>query len=235
MLEPTLYIIEDEFIVVEELSEVLKSQGYHVIGSESDPEIAMREIITSKPDVLIVDINLNSALDGIDLVQEVQKQYVPIIIFLTAYDDKETLNRAKLARPAAYLLKPFDQKSIDIALELALSQRGEKKPLSHLLNRDTLFLKIKGRYQKIITDEILFIQADGSYCNIQLRDDKMLISHCMAELFRKIDSKNFVQIHRKYIVNLQHIDSFDASNIYIQEHILPIGDSYKAEVFSLLK
>ena len=123
----SILIVEDDVSVSGLLEMLLKENGYNVVGIADSPEKAMLLAGKHRPTVVLMDIKLGGALDGIDVAEEILKKYDIAVIFLSGYDDNEVIERAKKVRPLAFLLKPFNEKQIVVELEVALYQINEKK------------------------------------------------------------------------------------------------------------
>lgn len=111
MQDVGIYIVEDELIVTEELKGVLNLLGYKILGTADDKKAGLNDILSLKPDILLLDINLKGASKGgVEIAETVKEHYNPIIIFLTAYSDKETIEKVKKTDPDGFLLKPLPKK-----------------------------------------------------------------------------------------------------------------------------
>ena len=102
-----IVIVEDELIIAEDVSNMLTRKGYEVMGIAMDYDEAIAILKVNKPDLILLDINLNSKKDGIDLANTINEFYGIPFIFTTSYSDSATLERAKKSNPINYLVKPF--------------------------------------------------------------------------------------------------------------------------------
>jgi DNA-binding NarL/FixJ family response regulator len=120
-------IVEDEPLIAENIAVYLLNNGYTVSGTAYDDEEARKQITSNTPDVVLMDINLGSEEDGIDLARFIHENYGLPVLFLTSYADRDTINRAKEVEPSAYILKPFTEKSLLSSLEIVLSNFSRKQ------------------------------------------------------------------------------------------------------------
>ncbi len=113
-------VVEDEYITASFVAEVLQELGCEVLFCSDNGEDALKKVIELKPQLLFLDINLEGRVDGISLAKKINnlKQNIEHI-YITAYNNKETLKDASLTKPLDYLSKPFTCKDIEIALSLA--------------------------------------------------------------------------------------------------------------------
>lgn len=119
MNKPRVLIVEDNFITADELRQRLSDNNYRTELALSGTE-ALRKAEEFDPELLLIDINLGKYIDGIETTEKIQAARDIPVIYLTAYDDDETLKRAKATGPYAYLLKPLDEKELRVAIEIAL-------------------------------------------------------------------------------------------------------------------
>ena len=116
----SILVVEDEAIVAENLTGKLGHLGYAVAGIAQDGREAVDMALAHRPQLILMDINLQSDFDGIDAAEAIKKHHDIPIIYLTAHSDTNTLARAKITRPSCYLLKPFEERDLATQIELAL-------------------------------------------------------------------------------------------------------------------
>lgn len=119
-------VVEDEMIIAETICLALKKLDYDFCHPARSYESAVKMIETEIPDILLLDINLNAVLDGIDLAHFVNANYTIPIIYLTANNDMETIERCKATYPSAFLAKPFRKSDLLSAIELGMYNFVEK-------------------------------------------------------------------------------------------------------------
>jgi PAS domain S-box-containing protein len=115
-----ILIVEDEQIVAKNIEKRLTGAGYQVVASVSTGEEAIEKVKSTAPDIILMDIKLKGKIDGIETADILRKNYQLPVIFLTSYTDEETFQRAKNTEPFGYLIKPFETKDLNRAVELAL-------------------------------------------------------------------------------------------------------------------
>ena len=118
MKTPVL-IVEDETIVSMEIESYLESINFKVIGTASNFKDAYTLAIQHKPHIILMDIKLKGNIDGIDTASKILIEIDTTIIYLTAYCDEQTLQRAVRTNPSAYLVKPFNKKELFASLKIA--------------------------------------------------------------------------------------------------------------------
>ncbi len=119
-----ILIVEDEPVIAENISMYLDNNDFEVSGIAYDSGEANDQLKNNTPDAAILDVNLESEEDGIDIARRINQQYDLPFLFLTSYSDKETLQRAKQVNPSGYIVKPFNEKTLLASLEIAISNHA---------------------------------------------------------------------------------------------------------------
>ena len=123
-----ILVIEDEALIARELKGRLNKMGWDVVGVAYGAE-GVELARQTKPDLLLSDIHLKEGLSGIDLALEIQRENDPPVIFLTAYSDEDTVNKAKQASPFGYIIKPAETRELQINIKMALYKFRIEKEL----------------------------------------------------------------------------------------------------------
>lgn len=126
-MERKILVVEDEKIVALELRETLIKLGYTVVGTISNGPDAIRVAGEERPDLVLMDIHLHGAMDGIEAAEEIVSRYDIPVIYLTAHSDHETITRAAQTVPYGYLVKPFNERSLYSNVEKALHKHQVRK------------------------------------------------------------------------------------------------------------
>lgn len=122
MTKARIFVVEDEVIVAEVLKMNLERSGYEIAGHEIYGEAVVESVARSKPDLILMDIRLKGKMDGISAAIQVRERFNIPIIYLTAYGDAETLERARQTSPFGYLIKPFELETLRSTIETALNK-----------------------------------------------------------------------------------------------------------------
>jgi two-component system, response regulator PdtaR len=121
-------VAEDEALIRLDLAEMLAEVGYEVVGQASDGEQAVALVKEHRPDVVILDVKM-PVLDGISAAEQIGKERIAPVIMLTAFSQKELVERARDAGVMAYIVKPFTQADLAPAVDIATSRWAELKAL----------------------------------------------------------------------------------------------------------
>ena len=122
MSKANILIVEDDAVSANVLSFMLTKLDYEVIDQVSSGEEAIAVSLTQRPDLILMDINLRGDIDGIQAAQQIRDQVDIPVVYLTAYSDSVTLERAKITKPYGYVLKPFEARTLSTAVEMGLNE-----------------------------------------------------------------------------------------------------------------
>lgn len=241
-----IQIIEDEFILAEDLSNTLESEGYEVVNVSDNGKDALEFYLENDLDLVLCDINIKGDWDGIETVTQLIKVKPSPIIYLTALTDGETIERAKKTFPAAYIPKPYHITNLRMAIEMAInnfavqvnkseirignnaaqSKESQNKEQILQVNED-IFIKQNYQFVKFPLSEILYLEADNTHTNIFTSSKKYVIRQTITNILERFSMKNLVQIHRSYVVNINKIESFNEHEVSINNTLIPIARSHK--------
>ncbi|MFT0744120.1 response regulator [Synechococcus sp. 65AY640] len=160
----SILVVEDEKIIAKDIANVLKKFGYAVPAIASSGEEAIRWLEEMSVDLVLMDIVLKGDLDGIEAAKRIAERFNIPVVHLTAYADEDTLSRVKETQPFGYIIKPFKERELYTAIEIALhnhrqsleSRRLEEKRLEELrqkLQQLQQFAEVKGTlFKKFLQD-----------------------------------------------------------------------------------
>lgn len=135
MTQATILVVEDEGIVAQEIKDRLEKTGYTVCAVAHDGPTAIDRAATMRPDLVLMDIRLKGDMDGIAAAGRIREQLHIPVVYLTAYTDPGTLERAKVMDPFGYVVKPFETRSLMVSIEIALHRYRSE---SERINREKL-------------------------------------------------------------------------------------------------
>lgn len=222
-MNKSVLIVEDEPLIADDLSFHLKDIGVDQISIALKYEDALSKISEGSFDLILLDVNLSGDRDGIDLANFINSQKKTPFIFITSYYDSETLSRAKLANPVAYILKPFNKEDIQVNVEMAFHKISPEQAAVS----DKYFIKDKEGLVSIGPDEIDFVEAFDNYAKVFSKGQSYIISHTLKSIEGKLSSHGFERVHKSYLVNFRKITMISEGYIFFGEAKVPIGRAYK--------
>lgn len=222
-----IYIVEDEPLIAATVETALKKQGFKVIGDSDEYTEALQEIDKKRPDLVLVDIQLEGVKDGIDLAEQLDHRKIPYL-YLTSQTDPTTIERVKKTHPLGYIIKPFTESGLRSNIELAWHNFS-------LTVEEFILLKSEGRTHKVSQDSITFLKAFDNYCYVNTTSNQYLVPHTLKKTSERLNLKNFVKTHRSYWVNLKRISSVGKNGVHVEDAVIPLSNSNKEMVRSRLE
>ena len=122
-------IVEDEMILASDIRMQLQNEGYNVVGIAKNGEKAINLTKERNPDIILMDIAIKGEIDGVETAEEIHKFYDVPIVYITAYFDDKTLNRAIKTEPYGYIIKPFQDGQIHCTIVLAIYKYQQEQAL----------------------------------------------------------------------------------------------------------
>ena len=241
-------VVEDTLSESRVLLEALKDSQFHVVGVATTHQEALSLFYSSKVDLLIIDVFLNGAPEGITFAETITSvpQAARPFVFLTSSTDRAIFERAKLTKPYSFLLKPFNPLEILYALEMAIEKfygqtdvfQGDEEDT--VISSEYFFIKKNNSLKKVAITDIVNIGVEERYCTIFTGKEKFLIQISLTKIIDLLDSNVFCRTHRNHIVNLQQIEEIQTSDsllVMSNKQLVPISPNYKDMLlqFKILK
>ncbi|MBN1935859.1 MAG: PAS domain S-box protein [Anaerolineae bacterium] len=156
MHQARILIVEDELLVGRNIAYKLEQAGHEVVGIATNSDDAIQIAAQSKPDLIVMDIQLEDGIDGIQAAKQIQSQMNVPIIYLTAHADDEILNRARVTEPFGYILKPFQDRELFSNVEIALYKhemdqrlRANQAELEAIFNSTLTMMVVVDRERRV--------------------------------------------------------------------------------------
>lgn len=177
---PTVVIAEDEALIRLDLAEMLAEEGYRVVGQAGDGEQAVALVVEHRPDLVVLDVKMPK-LDGISAASRIAEQRIAPVVILTAFSQRELVERAREAGAMAYVVKPFGKDDLVPAIEMARSRYAELQQLeaevadlTERLETRKLVDRAKGVLQQTLgisePDAFRWIQKTAMDLRLSMRD-----------------------------------------------------------------
>ncbi|GAB3971910.1 hypothetical protein GCM10028806_23030 [Spirosoma terrae] len=244
----SILIVEDEAILALELCLKLEAEGYIIAGTATTGRQALALHKEQAADIAICDINLRGDWNGIETARQLASESPIPIIYLSALTDRETLEQAKVTKPAAYLTKPVTTDSLRIAIEIALSnfayitntgKAPANDPITIPMNAregetilqvgDYIFIKQNYQFVRLHKGEVLYVEAEDKYTTVVTPTRKFVLRISLAVLLQRLADMALIRVHRSYAVNLSHVESFSDYEVQVPGQTVPLGRVYKEE------
>lgn len=226
----TCIILDDEPLARAEMEILVKEvSDLEVIGRFQNAVTALDFLKTNQVDIVFLDIEM-PMVSGLNFAEQLPQE--TLIIFTTAYP-QYALKSYELDA-VDYLLKPIDKARLEKATKKAIAFKSlftEDISNNTLASNtiDFLIVRADRRFHKILLDDILFIEGLKDYVVIVTKKCKHIVAMNLKTMHQKVPQASFLRISKSYVVNKNHIESFDNNNIYIQEFEIPIGEVFKKD------
>lgn len=238
MSRSKILVVENETIISDHIISILNELDYASTQPVTNYSEALEQIEFEQPDLVLIDIFLEGKKTGIDLAEEINRKYKLPFIFLTANADRETVDKAKITRPQAYLVKPFDKEDLYTAIELSLhkfAQQGAAKRSSFGANNEkSIFLKEHKNFVKVPLADIAYATSDHVYFDVfTIHGKKHVVRGSLAEYEQKF-GPDFFRVHRSHLINLNHLESVNHKQVTVNGVSIPLGQSHRQELLNKL-
>ena len=244
-----ILVAEDNPIHASRMDMLLDEMGYENVGIYAKSDEFLRTFHAVKPDLVLLDIELEGSKDGVEIAARISELSPVPVIFTSALEDKKTLERAQITNPYAYLVKPVEKGSLQASIELAVYKFAKdqeqvviNQPFTgwaeDLLVKDSFFVKTGSKLEKVNYADVQWIElAEERYCDIVTSNRNYHLRTSITSLAEKLAPSEFVQIHRRYIINASKIDSIDEADLTVEigDKTLPIGKTYKSLLIKRLQ
>jgi DNA-binding LytR/AlgR family response regulator len=168
------------------------------------------------PDIVLLDVQLRGPLDGVQTALRLHDLGPIPIIFVTANTDEATFNRAKAARPFAFISKPFRSLDIQRAVELTLSLMAERTPPP-------------------TPADILYLEADRNYCHLFTATAQYTLATPLKVVEATLPAGQFLRVHRSYMVNLLHVDEVAENRLTVGGKTVALGHIFRDELLRRIR
>lgn len=238
-----ILVVEDDESIAENLMEILELSGEYKTDTAPSADKAIKKLDEFKPDLVLLDINIQGDKDGIQVGEIINDRYNLPFIYLTAFAEKAILERAKKTFPYGYLVKPFKVDGVFAAIEIAFTNFNNfrekpeppktKKEESELVMGDGIFVRVGGAVRKIKFEDIQRIEADGRRISIfgTKKSNVWVVNKKLQDIEDKLPIKEFQRIHKSHIVRLSEIEAIKGTVLHLTNEVeVPLGRAYLKEV-----
>jgi len=217
-----ILIVEDEVLVATDIEESLESLGYQIQEAVVTGPEAIAEVERNLPDLILMDINLKGKMTGIEAATMISQNHNVPIIYLTANADMSTINKAKVALPYGYIIKPFTDKDLQTNIEIALYKFENDMKLKIESEQFNTFFDLKDHeknqmiihgakgLEKINIDSVYFLERNNEQTIIHLFDEEVVTNKNLEEMIEFFPKNKFIQVSQQFVIN--------ASKVFVVKH-----------------
>lgn len=210
-----ILIVEDEVLIANFIKKMLQKEGFSNLETANDIQTAETKFNSFRPDIILLDINLEDSNTGIDLAA--RKNEEAKIIYLTAQNDSETIQKAIATNPETYLTKPIKKSDLLAAIQLA-SFKSIKK-----------YVIIKDGYDevKIFHDDIIYIKSDNIYIDVITTFKKYAVRNSLDNFLKELNNDTFCKAHRSFIINKKRVTKKTTNAVFLSDIEIPISRNFE--------
>jgi DNA-binding LytR/AlgR family response regulator len=230
-------VVDDEPIAQQILENYISQiEALHLVGKCSNAFEALNILHREKIDVLFLDVKMPS-LSGLDMLKTLQNP--PRVILTTAFSEFGV--ESYEYGISDYLLKPIAFERFLKAVNKILIRKNEELSTERIENKAEMestfiFFKADKKIHKYYFADILFIEGSGNYVKINTQNEKpLMVLDKLTELQEKLPTKQFIRIHKSFIVNISHIQKIEGNMINIKDKVIPISATFKPNLEELIK
>ncbi len=222
-----ILIVEDELIIANDLSDILTENGYAVTGMAKSYTAGLEELEKETPDIVLLDIQISGDRDGVELANTIRSMFHIPFIFISSHTDRSTLDRVMESNPYGFLVKPFEDEDVLVAIRLALhnfsKEQNENGENDDFVINESLFIRQKNIAVKVAYNDIMYAVADANYCTIVTTEKSFVLRSTLKDLEKKLKEPQFYRAHKSYLINLSKLTAINTDVIFIGNEKLPVG------------
>jgi len=232
-----ILIVEDQPIIAADLSGYMKDFGYQPLPTVKSGDDALVLLENIQVDCVLIDINIEGEMDGVELAHQIKEAYHIPMIFITALQDDLTIQRITSSGASAYLVKPVSEYSLKASMELALhkEERVSSPKFDTPRKHEDFYIKHKNQLRRISAEEVNVCEAYDNYVYLHTNEGKFLIHSSLKAVAEKLTPFDFMRVHRSFIVNMKSIDGLEGDDILINGLRIRIGKTYREEFMSQIR
>ncbi|TXB61643.1 LytR/AlgR family response regulator transcription factor [Phaeodactylibacter luteus] len=237
-----ILIVEDNLSFALELEMLLDEMGYTDTLRADHSGTALDYIYSQEPDLILMDIDINGNLSGLQLGEKIAHLDIPVL-YITALQDAPYQEASRQSNTIGYLVKPVQpltlRSAIDLAIHKVKSQKAEHKPLhsgediAPFIARRFFFFKKRHIYYKTDVSDIVYASSHDNYVKIYIHKNEVFtVRTTIKNLEDLLPEHDFLRIHRRFIVAVAHIEAinFQDSTVLIAATELPVSQTKRQEL-----
>ncbi len=217
--------MEDELLIAEVLSDILRAEGFKFIKTASSYSEALQMLANYTFDLAFLDVFVGEGKTGIDLGQLIREKFQMSLVFTTSYSDAKTLQAIANLKPEMYISKPYRLSDIRAAMQIIHSKRTEER---------AIIVKSSGELVTILVSSIQYVKTDNVYLTIYCDEKSVLVRTTLESFLYEHRSIGLIRVHRSFAVAINRIQTYIDGAILLDEVEVPVSRSYRKALQAFL-
>ena len=227
-------IVDDEPLALNKLKRhILKFPYLELVATCHSAESARQFLKNNEADLIYTDINMPD-INGLDFIKTLENP--PLVVFVTAYPEYAV--ESYKVNALDYLLKPYSSEDFERTAEKVYKhwQMIHSQPDNTASGeKNVIYLKCDSRFIRTECDDIRFIEGNNEYLKVHLASGAPFLTHMTFRQISEYLPKNFIQIHRSYLVNMKHAISVERTQVTLDDRtVLPVSDTRRSELLQYM-
>jgi len=216
----SILIVEDELLIAGQIKIALLNHGYHCAGIAINYKAAKAILETTKVDLVLLDIKISGRKTGLDVALLLNTLYSIPFLFITSYNDANSLDKIKELSPKGYINKPINEITVLTTIDIIFNAKKHeaKKFVSIHIGTTTYNIHIS---------ELLYVRAEHVYVRLYYKNNKILIRSSLREFIEKMPKGVLKRVSRGCAVNTKFIENIGISSVEIYGETIKISPNYK--------
>lgn len=230
-----ILIVEDEALIADHLEILLREKGYTVTGICDEAGTVMTAIAAERPDLVLLDIMLKGALDGVDIAHTLRHKHGIPFVFITSSADEKTIERVKHTDPEGFILKPFQETDLLTQVDIILHRLRRSAGNTAEQAPGSIYVKDKHAWVKVLLGDILFVKAEDNYTLLCTAQQRYIVNRNLKSVEEHLPAGRFLRVHRSYIINTDCITRLLPNSVMVQDEEIPIGSTMRNELMKHIR
>ncbi|KGL62157.1 response regulator transcription factor [Polaribacter sp. Hel1_85] len=222
----SILIVEDELLIAFQLKNAVIQQGYLCAGIAINYNSAKEILDSTKVDLVLLDVKISGEKTGLDVALLLNSKFGIPFLFITSFNDSETLANIKKLSPKGYINKPINEATLLTTIDIVFDNLKDK-------TKEFININIGTTTYNINLTELLYIESEHVYVRLHYRTRSLLIRSSLINFLDLLPNKVFLQVNRSNAVNINFIENVGARDIKINTETIKLSSKYKENFLSI--
>lgn len=218
-----ILIVEDEVLIASQIEMFLELNNYNCVGIAVDYTGAIELLERNPVDLILLDVKINGSKGGIDIAKHINKTLGLPFLFLTSYNDKDTLHELKSLNPVGYINKPINDATLLTNIDLYFN--STKRYTQHIVS-----IQSGTKTYNINCTDLQYVESEHVYLNLIFTNHKQTIRLSLSKFLQQLPNSELIQINRSSAINPNIINLIGKSTLKIKDKVFKISEKHKSNL-----